>query len=224
MDWFQRYGIPGAAFWGFLIMWVGAFHNGTINHFFCETEKAKLIAAVAAGSFLPIGYLLSVMGQLIYHYWPKIGIDTKARLEKPERECLYNSEREWKQEVASMRETICYLKAGKQKGEKARLELDDIKFVFEWMSKRMGMLVINVALILAVGAAMLLSLLLTIFLLWQFDWPWFLFALILSLILGIFCRLSWKVLREQLVRVERILLSYYDDPILVKKDSEVSAK
>lgn len=174
MDWFKRYGIPGAAFCGFAILWVGALHNYAIDQVFCETERLTLIAAVAAGSFLPIGYLLSVVGQLIYHLFPGIGIDTRARTAKaPETlESLRSSNYEWQQEVASMQETILYLMAGKRNGKKAMLDVDDIRFVSEWMSKRMGMLAINHALILAVIAAILLSVSLRIFLSWQFDWQW----------------------------------------------------
>ena len=81
MDWFQRYGIPGAVFWSFLILWIGAFHNCVIPKTICPTdiEKAKIIAAIAAGTFLPIGYLMAVIGQLVYHLAPGLGMDTRVR-------------------------------------------------------------------------------------------------------------------------------------------------
>lgn len=219
MNWFQRYGIPGAVFWGFLIMWVGAFHNCAIKDAVSDTEMAKVIAAIAAGTFLPIGYLISVIGQLIYHVAPGIGIDTRARttgtLKIPE--SFKQSNREWQQEMASVQDTILYLKAGKQTKKKAVLDVNDIRHVSEWMSKRMGMLVINLALILAVIVAILLSGLLTIFSSWQFDGQWFLFACILSLVLWTICGFSWWILSKQLVGVSQTMLS-----CLATTDSKVS--
>ena len=210
MNWFQRYGIPGAAFYGFVILWVGAFHKCAIDQVFCDTEIAKVIAAIAAGTFLPIGYLLSVVGQLIYHLLPGIGIDTRARAAKASKipKSFYNSTLEWQQEMASMQETLFCLMDGKKEGEKG-MGAEDIRLVSEWMSKRMGMLVINGVLILAVIAAMFLSLLLKIVLPWQFDGRWYSFALILSVLLWFYCSLSWWILSEQLVRVERMLLDCY---------------
>ena len=82
MNWFERYGIPGAVFWGFLILWIVALHKSVIPDPICsmDIEKAQIIALIAAGTFLPIGYLMAVIGQLTYHLVPWIGIDTRARI------------------------------------------------------------------------------------------------------------------------------------------------
>lgn len=220
MNWFQRYGIPGAAFWGLLILWIGAFHNDTIKEVIYDKDKATLIAAAAAGSFLPVGYFLSVIGQLIYHLVHGIGVDTRARKnEQPKTtEQLCDSKHEWEQEVASVRATIKHLR---ENGEnKHTLKVDDIRFVSEWVSKRMGMVVMNLGLILAVPAAILLSLLLKLLLPWQFNWPWIWFAGVLSLFLLFFCYWSRSILTRQAVLVERTMIDCLGGPRATEKPKD----
>ncbi len=181
MNWFQRYGIPGAVFWGFLILWIGAFHYCVINDAISDTEKAKVIAAIAAGTFLPIGYLMALIGQLIYHLFPGIGIDTRVRksekksfwsrlwmfvrVDKSEiNKPLHESWREWKQEVYSFNQIILRLYKDKNLG------VEGTRFICGWMSKRMDMVVINLASILAVIAAPLMSFILWLLLPWKINW------------------------------------------------------
>jgi len=216
MNWFQRYGIPGAVFWIFLILWIGAFHNCVIPDAICSTdiEKAKIIAGIAAGTFLPIGYLLSVIGQLIYHLCPNFGIDTKARRTKATEtiEDSSISNLEWKQEMCSVCKTISYLQKSKKQNGNNRLELDDIKFVLEWMSKRMDMIVINLILILAVLVAFLLPVILGLlgFLPWNLNWEWIGLAFLISAFVAFLCACSHNILRKQLVKIERILFDILD--------------
>jgi hypothetical protein len=223
MNWFQRYGIPGAVFWGFLILWIGAFHHYVINDAISDPEKAKVIAAIAAGTFLPIGYLMALIGQLIYHLFPGIGIDTRVRksekksfwsrlwmfvrVDKSEiNKPLHESWREWKQEVHSFNQIILRLYKDKN------LEVEGTRLICGWMSKRMDMVVINFASIWAVIVAILLSKLLGLlgFLPCQDNREWFWLALLVSAIVVFLFIKSRSTLMKQLVEIERIWFHYLD--------------
>ena len=71
MDWFKRYGIPGAYFLAILLAWLYAMY--TCWPFDLGLED---LAKVMAFMFLPVGYLLSILGQLRYHWAPKGGLHT----------------------------------------------------------------------------------------------------------------------------------------------------
>jgi hypothetical protein len=238
MDWFKRYGIPGAVFWAFLILWIGALHNCVIPKTICpkDIEKAKIIAAIAAGTFLPIGYLMAVIGQLIYHLFPGIGMDTRVRKSEKKSfrsrlwllfvrvdksktpELLRDSWKEWKQEAYSVNRTILRLcRDNNSEGGNVRIGVEGMRFIHEWMTKRMGMVVVNFASMLAVIVAPYLSLLLTLLLDWKFCWKWLLFAVFMSILLLFICEWSRRIFVRQLVRIESIWLQYLDTDHLSPK-------
>ena len=64
MDWFKRYGIPGAYFWGFLILWIWVLYDCKIDNIINNDAVMKVVIAGIIGSFLPIGYLISIFGQI----------------------------------------------------------------------------------------------------------------------------------------------------------------
>jgi hypothetical protein len=101
MNWFQRYGIPGAYFWALMILWIGTFYHDNINIEILKSDTGKTIAGIIAGSFIPIGYLISVIVQFLYLTIPGIGIDTRAR-KKAKIKFQCHSNLEWKQEVFSV--------------------------------------------------------------------------------------------------------------------------
>lgn len=63
MNWFQRYGIPGASFWLFTLLLIPAFYECKMND-----EMLKIIGPVALLTFLPLGYFIFIFQQL-FHYW-----------------------------------------------------------------------------------------------------------------------------------------------------------
>lgn len=63
MNWFQRYGIPGASFWLFTLLLIPAFYECQMNN-----EMLKIIGPVALLTFLPLGYFIFILQQL-FHYW-----------------------------------------------------------------------------------------------------------------------------------------------------------
>ena len=67
MNWFQRYGIPGAYFVGLMAGWVYAFNPDLWkNQAFSDHQWLLALAAIA---FLPIGYVISIFGQVVYLNW-----------------------------------------------------------------------------------------------------------------------------------------------------------
>jgi uncharacterized membrane protein len=192
MNWFQRYGIPGAYFCGLSIVWFAAFYHCHFRELIKSELTVKIFAGVLAGSFLPVGYLLSVIGQIFYHVVPGIGIDTRARARaqiKFDPPACY----EWQQEAITVYQIITT----------TAFSLDQIKWLLEWMSKRMDMVVINSSLILALITAPLAA--------WLFPqlfgvnvqiYPqWFLLSSIISVCVFIVSSITWLILTEQQVKV-----------------------
>ena len=46
MNWFQRYGIPGAVFWGLLVLWIMAFYHGSVDIKIVKGDNGKVIAGI----------------------------------------------------------------------------------------------------------------------------------------------------------------------------------
>lgn len=200
MGWFQRYGIPGAYFCGLSIMWFAALYHCQFTEIVNSEHYVKIIAGVLAGSFLPGGYLLSVIGQIVYHCVPGFGIDTRARrVARIQFEAWPDRWLEYRQEAITVYQIITT----------TAFSLDQIKWLLEWMSRRMDMIVINTSLVLAT--------IVTPFGIWlfpkifglsaQISQQWFLFVCVVSGIVFVTSSLSWVVLTKQLVRVETKVLS-----------------
>lgn len=216
MNWFQRYGIPGAVFWGLLILWIIAFYHGRVDIDIIKRDNGKVIAGIIAGSFLPIGYLISVIGQIVYLRYPGVGIDTRAR-KKAKDKSGCDSNQEWKQEVLSVIEAI--------KNEEL---LEQTKFLQEWMRKRMDVLAISNSLICA-SILSIISALFFPFILKgecpELDSRWFYFALIVTAVVIGESRVITRILKHQLIKVETEMFNYMSDKKQQeekkeKKDSE----
>jgi len=64
MDWFKRYGIPGAYSMGLTLAWLVVLYPCRID---LRDEKTfKIMAGVFTGGFLPFGYMMYLVGQLYY--------------------------------------------------------------------------------------------------------------------------------------------------------------
>lgn len=71
MNWFARYSLTGSFFIGITIAWAYAF---TSCNSIWNNDSLKVIGGIAAGSFLPIGYIVSSLSHYLYYcnieLWP----------------------------------------------------------------------------------------------------------------------------------------------------------
>jgi hypothetical protein len=205
VGWFQRYGIPGAYFCGLSIAWFASFYHCQFRELIKCELTVKIIAGVLAGSFLPIGYLFSVGGQILYHVVPGIGIDTRARKRARVRFQSWSSRwLEYRQEAITVHQIM----------STTDFSLDQIKWLLEWMSKRMDMVVINSSLILAsITAPLAVWLFPKIFGLGVQIYPqWFLLTSIVSVGVFIVSLISWLILTDQQVKVLSEALKFMAEP------------
>lgn len=200
MGWFQRYGIGGTYFCGLCVVrFAGLYHCQFSEIITCDL-KLKIAAGVLAGSFLPVGYLVSVFGQIVYHLIPGIGIDTRARRCAGIRfHCSWASNwLEYIQEAITVHQIMTT----------TAFSLNKMKWLLQWMSKRMDMIVINLSIVLGTIIAPLAVWLFPKFfgLNSKIDPQWVLFASIVSAIVLVLSSVSWGILTSQLVRVETEVL------------------
>lgn len=64
MDWFKRYGIPGAYSMGLTLVWLIILYPCRID--LREEATLKIVVGIFAGGFLPFGYLMFLVGQVWY--------------------------------------------------------------------------------------------------------------------------------------------------------------
>lgn len=67
MNWFERYGIPGAYFVGLMAFWVRTSYPDLLKNW--VGLDPQWLLALAAITFLPIGYVISILGQVVYLNW-----------------------------------------------------------------------------------------------------------------------------------------------------------
>lgn len=60
MDWFKRYGIPGAYFYGLTLAWLYVLYPCVIS------DNTNVFFALATITFLPIGYLITNFQYSLY--------------------------------------------------------------------------------------------------------------------------------------------------------------
>jgi hypothetical protein len=196
MNWFERYGIPGAYFCGISLIWFGAFYHCQFAGMLGNQLTIAIVGGVLAGVFLPLGYLLSTTGQILYHRCPGWGIDTQAR-EQAGIHLEPSSRREEVQEAVTVHQVMTT----------TAFSLEQISWLLHWMSKRMDMVVMNMSLCFAtIASLVLVSLSLRLFFCWQVDLRWLAFAAILSICVFAISLWSRKILIRQLVRVEAPVL------------------
>lgn len=74
MNWFQRYGIPGLYFFGFL----STLYVITYNIPNIETLKYFLIFFISVS--VPVGYIITIIAQLLYYIFPCRGVTYESLL------------------------------------------------------------------------------------------------------------------------------------------------
>jgi hypothetical protein len=166
MDWFKRYGIPGAYSMGLTLVWLLVLYPCRID--LSEENTLKIVGGIFVGGFLPFGYLMFTVGQGWYFLWcccsKKVGRHARARLidkaEHGKSDPVDISEwATWAEEgikkakmritsllINSEKETVlsaCSTLEAVSRGDKLNLEKE--KFVQEWIRKRTDIVVINQA-------------------------------------------------------------------------------
>jgi len=64
MDWFRRYGIPGAYCMGLTLVWLMILYPCRVN--LSDKDTATIIGVIFTVGFLPFGYLMCLTGQWLY--------------------------------------------------------------------------------------------------------------------------------------------------------------
>jgi hypothetical protein len=132
MNWFQRYGIPGAYFIGLSLTWGYA-----LDYCMIPTIDPRMLIALAAIIFIPIGYIISILQQWLYLQFKCLGIHRKAKIEagidfsgQPDDEATIEA-----------RSLLLILSK--------RIPLDHNRFIQDWIRRRMDVIAINFSLIVA---------------------------------------------------------------------------
>ena len=168
MDWFKRYGIPGAYSMGLTLVWLIILYPCRID--LSDKDTLKIVGGIFAGGFLPFGYLMCMVGQGWYFFWcccsnrcgrharAKLIADTYRQNKKP---ININKWAIWAGlgmqnagqalinfliNTSPDSETIlapCSILEAVSKGDKWDLAKD--KYVQEWIRKRTDIVVMNQA-------------------------------------------------------------------------------
>lgn len=81
MDWFKRYGIPGAYSMGLTLVCMMILYPCRID--LSDEKTLKIMVGLFTGGFLPFGYLMYLVGQMWYFLWcccsNKCGRHARAR-------------------------------------------------------------------------------------------------------------------------------------------------
>ncbi len=163
MNWFERYGIPGAYFIGLMTAWVFAFHPNLIKQLASPDPQWLGLAVI---TFLPIGYIISIASQVIYLNWRRcfpgsllqgwLGFHSAAMdrlnildstLTQNERDKVIN-ERNERDEVIIEARTLL-LSASKH----GPLNVEAHKYTRNWIARRMDVVAIDQSLIIATFVA-----------------------------------------------------------------------
>ena len=207
MAWFQRYGIPGTYFWGLSILWVFVLFPCQLNSLNIKT--LQIIVGIAGATFLPVGYLISILQQIIY-LWPKkpwLGITGRAI--KKSKLFIDTHEREYLLEA----EACLFVMSKKRQfvgtpppDYREEINVESQRFFQDWIRNRNNVIAINLSLIVATVLAVLSVLLVPKFCLeWQYQPSglWLvLFAIFVSIFVLVISYCSWRILRREIIRVE----------------------
>jgi len=206
MTWFQRYGFPGAYFWGLLMLWLVAFYHCELYNVLRD-DVAKTVGVIAAASFLPIGYLISILQQIIY-LWLKIPwLGITGRAIKKSNVFQNTNEREYMLEAEAclvvMSKKVKTNEVKKVKDNEP--DVDKQRFLQDWIRNRNNVMAINSSLMVASMLAFLTAFLVPHFCFeWeiQVEWRWFGFAIVVTILVFVTLVWSWVILSQEVVRVE----------------------
>lgn len=200
MNWFERYGIPGTYFYIILL-------SGLYALYPCRMAKMdpRALAAFAV-SFLPIGYIISIIGQWVYLHFKCCGLHRKAAehcgITSIAGKCL-DSTTESELEVLSCLNAIDAENV-LNGADDYKVFLDKQRFIQEWIRKRMDVLMINHSLQIATVLVFFMTLLLGPAL-WRFGWQpnYYLIPLLIVILGGVITITCFtnSILKGQIVRI-----------------------
>lgn len=157
MDWFKRYGIPGAYFCVLTLAWIAVCYPCKFNYLKANIKDLVVLVVIA---FLPIGYILTTIQMFFYYSIRCLGIHRDAQKEAklplpPEIKTKIKCEHEAIFEAYTHILSFNYAEEDKKKDKK----FEEVKFIQDWIRKRMDILTINATLILASLISAVLSIL-----------------------------------------------------------------
>lgn len=200
MNWFERYGIPGAYFIGLMAGWVYAFYPNLLNHH--TWPDSQWLLGLAAITLLPIGYVISVFSQVVYLNWRRcfarwsslrglLGFHGTAtdRFRVPDSKLSQDEKDE------AIIEARTLLLTASRNGP---LTVVTHRYIRDWIARRMDVVAINQSVIWATVFAIIIAF---------FVFRWFpssiaqAIPLVISFIVIIVMTCSVWVLRRQVVEV-----------------------
>ncbi|HUV41062.1 MAG TPA: hypothetical protein VMW23_04660 [Sedimentisphaerales bacterium] len=187
MDWFKRYGIPGAYFLGLSTIWVYALYYYKLQNIDMATN-ATYIVGLAVLLFVPIGYVLCVMQQSIYLHFLPCGIIRRAM----KYSCRFTAEERKHPEYELETESVL-LVAGADK-------IEAQQFMQNWNRNRNDIAVISATLAVTTIFAPLVILLVVKFcfeLSCKWNYKFGTFAIGLSIFMLIISVWSWYIVTKQ---------------------------
>jgi len=208
MNWFQRYGIPGAYFWGLSVLWMFVLFPCEISNINIETTK--IIAGVAGATFLPIGYLISILQQIIYLWSQKPWLGMTGRAIRESALFENTNEREYLLEA----EACLFVMSKKHnvtaanKPVEHKPDVESQKFFQDWIRNRNNVMAINLSIIITTILVIVIVFLVPKYCLkWQLqiETRWIIFVIVVSIFVVITSFCSWYILREEVVRVEAVI-------------------
>lgn len=212
MDWFKRYGIPGAYFCVLTLAWIAICYPCKFNFFKANIKDLVVLVVIA---FLPIGYILTTIQMFIYYSIRGLGIHRSAQKEAnlplpPEIKTKIKGEHEAIFEAYTHVFSLNYAENNKK--------FEVVKFNQDWVRKRMDILTINATLILASLISAVLSILgLLCFSKCEPQFKIYCGIIIfsISVIVAVVCFKTYRMMRESikivLVDYFRRIKKYYDE-------------
>ena len=193
MNWFERYGIPGAFFWGLVIGWIWAISPCLLIG---NENSLRNIGVIAGVTFIPVGYILSVFQQCLYLWHPRIGMHRSALRKANKEKELTSAVDEPSIEAYTL---ILTIKTNKLENNDS---LKRYEWLRGWIAKRMDVIAIDFSLIIATPLALITAfacclLISTV----QIEFMRFLLVGITAFVI---CLIIWwnkKLLRKQVIIV-----------------------
>jgi len=191
MNWFQRYGIPGAYFVTLSAAWLFALLSPQAREILDKDLCPSVLVALAALIFIPVGYIISILAQWVYLKCKCLGVHRAAVRRADVRFPNHRDCEPWLEAHTLLLTTLL-----------DRIPLHHSSFIRDWVARRTDVMAINGSLImatflapvvLAIGLCPELSLRCTIGVV--------IGPILVSLaVLAVTC-LSYLVLREQVIEV-----------------------
>jgi len=181
MNWFQRYGIPGAYFLGLIIAWIWAIYPCLLTDTFLPH-----IGVVVVIFFLPVGYIISVFQQWLYLKIPQLGIHGKAK-----KEANFQFRPDDIDDEPSIEAYSLLLAVWDKK-----MKLEQHKWIQDWIRRRMDVIAINFSFIIATVLAPIIVSIALFLMEWNFQI--ICSATVLLVTFSIFISIIMWLSREQL--------------------------